>query len=387
MAKLVAIYTRVSAEDTETPQSTRRQERACREYAKARGWDIAHVYEDVAVSAYDRRVRRPAFETLVQVVASGRVNGVLVWKLDRLVRRSADFERFWERCEHAGVFLTSVTEPLDSTNEIGLAVIRMLVNFANVESSSISLRLKSKAKERASNGVSLLTVRAFGFTKGELSIVEEEASLIREAADRVLGGEPVDHIVADWNKRQIPTTQGTQVWRHAPLVKLLRNPRLVGDNTYHGEVVARNCFPAILERSVHARLCAALANNRGRRRRPDTYLLSGLLRCHLCGARLRGNPKTHRNALGEVVSYRGYRCPSPPSGCGSVSVLASFCRGTHHRWCAVPDRAPLTNPAISAANRRCTKGTQSRLYSICQRHARTDLRLLHRTEDDARGME
>jgi predicted site-specific integrase-resolvase len=130
---VVAIYTRVSHEDAEQPSSTRRQELACREYAQARGWDIVDVYEDIDLSAYDRRVRRPAFDRLMRTVAGGQVNGVLVWKLDRLVRRSVDFERFWERCERAGIFLTSVTERLDSTNEIGLAVVRMLVNFAKLE--------------------------------------------------------------------------------------------------------------------------------------------------------------------------------------------------------------------------------------------------------------
>ena len=149
---VVAIYTRVSHEDAEQPSSTRRQELACREFAQARAWDIVDVYEDIDVSAYDRRVRRPAFDRLMRTVAGGQVNGVLVWKLDRLVRRSVDFERFWERCERVGIFLTSVTEPLDSTNEIDLAVVRMLVNFANVESTSISLRIRSKMQERARNG-------------------------------------------------------------------------------------------------------------------------------------------------------------------------------------------------------------------------------------------
>jgi DNA invertase Pin-like site-specific DNA recombinase len=53
---VVAIYTRVSSEDTEHPSSTRRQEFACREFADDRGWDVADVYEDVDVSAYDRKV-------------------------------------------------------------------------------------------------------------------------------------------------------------------------------------------------------------------------------------------------------------------------------------------------------------------------------------------
>jgi len=321
---LVAIYTRVSREDTEQPSSTRRQELACREYAQARGWDIVDVYEDVDVSAYDRRVRRPAFERLVHVVAGGQVNGVLVWKLDRLVRRSVDFERFWERCERAGIFLTSVTEPLDSTNEIGLAVVRMLVNFANVESTSISLRMRSKMQERARMGDSLLTRRAFGYTKGRKEVVEEEAALIREATQRVLAGEQVASIVSDWNRRGVPTAEGAAQWWHAGLMQILRNPRLVGDNTYRGEVVARDCLPAILERAVHAELCAVLASRRGPRRSPDRYLLSGLLRCQLCGARLVAARRNRINSLGEEIDCPGYKCPSRPTGCGRLSIWARF---------------------------------------------------------------
>ena len=321
---VVAIYTRVSREDTEQPSSTRRQELACREYAQARGWDIFDVYEDIDVSAYDRRVRRPAFERLIRIVAGGQVNGVLVWKLDRLVRRSVDFERFWERCDRAGIFLTSVTEPLDSSNEIGLAVVRMLVNFANVESTSISLRMRSKMQERARNGDSLLTGRAFGYTKRRKEVVEEEAAFIREATQRVLAGEQVASIVSDWNRRGVPTAEGAAQWWHAGLMQILRNPRLVGDNTYRGEVVARDCLPAILDRGVHAELCAVLASRRGPRRSPDRYLLSGLLRCQLCGARLVAVRRSRVNSLGEEVECPGYKCPSRPTGCGRISIWARF---------------------------------------------------------------
>jgi len=282
------------------------------------------VYEDIDVSAYDRRVRRPAFDRLMRTVAGGQVNGVLVWKLDRLVRRSVDFERFWERCERAGIFLTSVTEPLDSTNEIGLAVVRMLVNFANVESTSISIRIRSKMQERARNGDPLLTGRAFGYTKGRKEVVEEEAALIREAAERVLAGEQVASIVIDWNRRHVPTPSGAAQWCHAPLMKILRNPRLVGDNTYRGEVVARDCLPAILDRAVHAELCAVLASRRGPRRSPDRYLLSGLLRCQLCGARLVAARRNRVNSLGEQVDCPGYKCPTRPTGCGRISIWAQF---------------------------------------------------------------
>src|SRR5579864_6494568 len=80
--EVVAIYTRVSHEDLEEPASTRRQERSCRRFAESKDWQVVGIWEDVDLSAYQRGVRRPAFERLMTVVAGGRVNGVVVWKLD-----------------------------------------------------------------------------------------------------------------------------------------------------------------------------------------------------------------------------------------------------------------------------------------------------------------
>src|SRR5438445_5164120 len=95
----VAVYTRISRDDTGKQTATARQERACRSFVQLRGWEVVEVYEDVDLSAYDPRVERPAYEKLLREVAVARLGGVLVWKLDRLVRQPGDFERFWSLCE------------------------------------------------------------------------------------------------------------------------------------------------------------------------------------------------------------------------------------------------------------------------------------------------
>src|SRR5205807_7381337 len=118
----VAIYTRISEADPEEQTATQRQERSCRAYAEARGWEVVHVYEDVDRSAY-RNVQRPAYESLVNALDRRLLDGVVVWRLDRLVRQPRTFESFWQSCESAGAFLTSVTEPVDSSNELGLAIV------------------------------------------------------------------------------------------------------------------------------------------------------------------------------------------------------------------------------------------------------------------------
>ena len=306
MATFVAIYTRVSHEDLEVPASTKRQERACRQFAKSKGWLVADVWEDVDVSAYAKGVRHHAFEDLKKVVAAGKVDGVLVWKLDRLVRRVADFERFWARCDQAGVFLASATEPIDSTTELGLAAIRILVTFSSVESTSIGLRIRARMEEKARAGIPLVHGREFGFDEHWAKIVEEEAVLVREAADRFLAGESLDSIVDDWRQRQIRPLRGEE-WTWRKLTRILASPRTAGDNTFNGVVVARGCFPAILDPLVSAQLRSMLAAKSTGSTTRSYLLSSGLLRCGTCGARMHGTTN-YKSRAGSRRPVRSYIC-------------------------------------------------------------------------------
>lgn len=364
MTKLVAIYTRVSSEDLEVPASTRRQEHACRLYATQRGWEVADVWEDVDLSAY-KKVRRPAFEDLMRVVAGAKVDGVLAWKLDRLVRRPADFERFWSRCDHAGVFLASATEPIDSTNDLGLAVIRILVTFANVESSSISLRMRARWEEKARAGMHLGRERGFGVTEDWSSLVSEEVILIQEAAQRVLDGESLSAIAADWRLRNVRGPQGG-FWSAQSLSRMLAHPRLAGDNTYRGEVVARGCFPPILDPLTAARVRAALANlPRQYHATPRPYLLAGFLRCAKCGNRLHGSPVVRRASTGEVTRTASYHCHGGPTGCGHTHIKAPFVEDlivsvVLYRL----EKRPRTRPDIEAP-----PDASERLAAAFERHA------------------
>ena len=146
----IGIYTRLSHDATGEQTATARQERACRAFADLRGWTVAEVFEDVDVSAYKTGVVRPAYERLpCPGDQSGAIGGVLVWKLDRLVRRPAEFERFWSACEDRGAIVASATEPIDTSHELGLAIVRILVTFASLESATQSLRLKAKHRARS----------------------------------------------------------------------------------------------------------------------------------------------------------------------------------------------------------------------------------------------
>lgn len=300
----VAIYTRISSDPSGEQTSTGRQEEACRGYALARGWEVAAVYEDVDVSAYKPGVVRPAFERLQISLAA--LDGVICWRLDRLSRRPADFERLWEQCEHHGVFIASATEPVDTSTELGVAVVRILITFAQLESHAKSERVSARLAEMAREG-KLGKRTAFGFTPGFTDVVPHEAALVREAATRFTQGETLAAIAQSWNDRGDRNRSGC-MWTSSSLRAMLLSPRMVGDHVHAGVVVARDRFPRVLERDLADEVLAIITRNTRVVSHPRRRALSGLLICGRCGGRL--------------SSGRHYTCPKPPGGCQNMSLAA-----------------------------------------------------------------
>jgi DNA invertase Pin-like site-specific DNA recombinase len=298
----VLIYTRLSTEDVH--DATVRQEVACRSYAEARNWDVAGALGDLDASAYQPRVRRPGFESLIADAAARSADGVLVWKLDRLVRRPKDSERLWEVAERRGVFIASVPEPVDSSSPIGLAMLRILVALAGLESATTGVRVRASKRQAAEEGKPP-PVKAYGLTMQWDGIIETEACVLREAAHRAIAGERLASVARDLRSRGIPSPSGRQ-WTDATLGRLLRNPRLVGDRAYRGQVVARDCWPAILERDTFTRLQLTL-NHPARQGAPPRHhkrLATGFAHCGLCGQSM---STTTRSGV------RYYSCPTQPT--------------------------------------------------------------------------
>lgn len=308
----VAIYTRLSRDRTGEETATARQEADCRAYAQAKRWDVVEVYTDVDLSAYKRGVERPGYEAMLRAVGDRGVDAVLVWKLDRLVRRSAEFERFWDACERHGVALASVNDPVDTTTEIGVLIVRLLIGFAQMESATMSLRQRRKQEEMARDGLPRPSgTRPYGLTADWMSVVPHEAEIIVEGAERVIAGDSLHSIVRDWNARGIAPVSGDR-WTATVLRHILRSPRTSGQREHRGVIVAKGVWPAILTPEKQARVLAVL-NDPVRQPAPrqHQWLLSGLGRCGVCGRTLIG---------GAASAGARYICPAKPNGCQSVSI-------------------------------------------------------------------
>ncbi|MFZ6005787.1 MAG: recombinase family protein [Actinomycetota bacterium] len=312
MARLAAIYTRISLDNAGTQSSTARQERLCRDWVTERGWETVEVFEDVAKSAFAKGVVRDDFENLLVAVTQRRIDVVVCWRLDRLARSPGEFERFWSACQNAGVDIASATEPVDCTTPVGVALVRMLVTLAGLESDVRAIRLRARNREQAEQGLPPQGRVPYGFTAGCAGIVESEATLIREAAGRVLDGEGTVGIARVWAERGVVNRDG-RPWSSDGIRRVLKGRAICGDRTYRGEVAAEGCWPAIIDPLMGAEVRARLVRRHGALPAGVTdHLLRGLLRCGICGEKLLPRVRYGAVAFG-CIDQAG-------NGCQRVSI-------------------------------------------------------------------
>ncbi len=285
--------------------------------AAARVWDVVSEFVDRDVSAYNPHIPRPAYEAMITDLEAGEVDVIVAWKVDRLLRRPRDFEALWDRLEAHGASLATVTDGIDSTVPIvGELVPRLLTTFAKLESQNLSVRAKRKHEEIAAAGRrSGGGRRPFGLTADWTQIVEHEAQEIRDAPEAIIVGSPSRYTLAvDWNARRIRTSCGN-LWTQTLVSSMFRSPRLVGARRYRGDLVRTGAFPAILELEVWQALQAAIGWRT--RTAPGRFLLSGLLRCSLCGAVMIGQRRPKDKAR-----FFGCKRLTGRRGCGRVNIVA-----------------------------------------------------------------
>lgn len=315
--KRAAIYARLSRDRDGSQTATARQVADCRKFAEAKGWQVVAVHEDADLSAYSAKVVRPGFAALKACVAAGDTDVVLAWKLDRLLRRPREFEALWQLCEAAGANVVTVIDGIDTAQPMaGLLVPRILSNFAELEAENLSIRERRKHEETAkAGGRSGGGHRPFGLSRDWSTLVPDEADHIRDAADRIIAGQSMYAIAAEWNSKGIVTPTG-RTWSVQLLKSMLRSPRLAALREHRGTIVGPGHWPGIVEPDKHERLRAILSR-KSRPGQPGRFLLSGLVRCALCG-----NAMFIRRRHKDKARFYGCEKAAGGTGCGHVHIVA-----------------------------------------------------------------
>lgn len=295
MKRRCAIYTRKSTEEglEQAFNSLDAQREACAAYVLSQaheGWELVNEqYDDGGWSGGN--MARPALEQLLADIAAGKVDVVVVYKIDRLTRSLADFARIVEVLDKAGASFVSVTQAFNTTTSMGRLTLNVLLSFAQFEREVTSERIRDKVAASKRKGMWMGGPVPLGYRLGQrkLLVDKAEAETVRLIFRRYLELRSVGHLADELATAGIRSkvrsfSNGRSVggvrFSRGSLAQLLQNPLYVGKVSHRGELFDGE-HEAVLDAKLWDDVQQLLASNRRERlhgeRARSPSLLTGLL--------------------------------------------------------------------------------------------------------------
>ena len=273
--KRCAVYCRVSTDERldQSFNSLDAQKDAGLAYIasqRAEGWiPVADDYDDPAFSG--GHMERPALRRMMADIEAGRIDVVVIYKIDRLTRSLADFSKMVEVFERYGVSFVSVTQQFNTTTSMGRLMLNILLSFAQFEREVTGERIRDKIAASKAKGMWMGGVPPLGYDVENRRLVpnEQEAKLIRHIFQRFveLGSSTAlfNELKLDGVTSKAWTTQDGKV-REGRAIDKGMIYKLLNNRTYLGELRHREqwvpaAHPPIIERELWDRVHAILATN------------------------------------------------------------------------------------------------------------------------------
>ncbi|MHA6732034.1 recombinase family protein [Devosia sp. A369] len=292
-----AIYTRKSSEEglEQDFNSLGAQREACEAYIRSQaheGWQlIPDRFDDGGFSGGN--MERPALARLMDQLRDGKIDIIVIYKIDRLTRSLTDFARLAETFDKHNVSFVSVTQQFNTTTSMGRLMLNVLLSFAQFEREITGERIRDKIAASKKKGMWMGGVIPMGYDARDrrLFINDEEATTIRQVFQRYLdvGNVPAllerlkaDNILTAPRLSANARKHGNRNFTRGHLYKLLSNPIYIG-RVPHRNVSHPGQHEGIIDAKTWAAVQAQLQTNtqgpRSRRRRAaaETHLLAGLL--------------------------------------------------------------------------------------------------------------
>jgi site-specific DNA recombinase len=377
-----ALYTRKSSEEglDQAFNSLDAQREACEAYVKSQrseGWrGLETRYDDGGHSG--GTIERPALQRLMADAAAGKIDVVVVYKIDRLTRSLADFARIVEVFDRHGVSFVSVTQAFNTTSSMGRLTLNVLLSFAQFEREVTGERIRDKIAASKARGMWMGGVVPLGYdlpTKGthKLIVNPAEADRVKIIFETYLLTGSV-HALCSWlNAQGIQPKQhitrsghkiGGQSFSRGALFHLLRNctyrGRIMhGDTSYpglHDPIISEELF-----KSVQAKLDAQ------KRRKTDNT--PEIPKSALTGRIFDANghpmsPTTARGRSGRL--YRYYVSAPLQQGRGADLPIADSNGIRPHR--KMEKRAAHRAPgSVSALRRVASNAIEARISAVLER--------------------
>src|SRR5215471_7023453 len=293
--KRCAVYTRKSSEEglEQEFNSLSAQREACEAYIRSQqheGWVLAKTHYDDGGFSGDN-LERPALQHLLADVRAGRIDIVVVYKVDRLTRSLADFARLVEIFDAQRVSFVSVTQQFNTTSSMGRLTLNVLLSFAQFEREVTGERIRDKIAASKKKGMWMGGNVPLGYDadKRTLVINPAEAETVRRifALYRELGcvrqvKDEADRLGLRTKRRRMANDaeRGGTPFSRGHIYRLLSNPIYLGQIAHQGQLYPGQHQPLIDDEmwtAVQTQLATGARNHRRRTKSAEPSLLAGLL--------------------------------------------------------------------------------------------------------------
>jgi len=355
---ILDIYGRVSRLTDKRMRSVEGQLKDCRVRVGDYGAEVGEVLADPGRSAWNPKVKRPAWDALMERLASGVSQGVCVFDLSRFSRRPIEGERLIEIAE-SGLVVLDTEREFDLTSPDGKSSFRDQMKMAAYYSDRLSTTSRRGKRTKAMNGEPVGPHRAFGFEPDGVTLRMAEVEVMRKQVRRLLGhdDEPrwsLEDVVADLNEQGILTTSGpcpkhdgsekrvclwcgrkkatlgdhAGTWQGTTLKAMLLKECNIGEVKVNGETLGRIPGDPIFDADTWADLTALFAARRRGRPASEVYVCSGIAVCGLCWHPLTGRTRPGVDPYSDGEVRRQYWCQlrrnrkkvGKETGCARISV-------------------------------------------------------------------
>ena len=262
-----AVYTRKSSEEGMEQEfnSLHAQREAGAAYIKSQqheGWRLlAAEYDDGGYSGGN--LERPALKRLMADIRAGKVQTVVVYKVDRLTRSLSDFARLIELFEARGVSFVSVTQQFNTTTSMGRLMLNVLLSFAQFEREVTGERIRDKIAASKRKGMWMGGTPPIGYELKDkkLLVNQRQAQVVRHIFRRYAALKSVAKLCRELKAqgyRTKPFTSGAgrsyggKPFTRGHLYRILQNRVYLGEVT-HKDAAHRGEHAAIVERKLWER--------------------------------------------------------------------------------------------------------------------------------------
>lgn len=324
--KRIGAYIRVSTERQVEGYSIDGQITQIEQFCQFNGYDLVDIYADRGISG--KSMNRPALQRMLQDAKNGKLDCVIVYKINRLARNTSDLLTIVEELHRQNVEFFSLSERMEVKNSTGKLLLNILASFSEFERNTILENIYTGQYQRALEGYYQGNI-PLGYSnipdnKKELMINQHEANIVNYIFESYAKGHGYRKIANALNHKGYVTKKGNP-FSISAVIYILSNPFYIGkiqfakykdwnDKRRKGlndkPVIAEGKHSPIIGKDLWDKVQARKkqVSKKPQVHGKGTNLLTGIIFCEKCGAAYAASNTTNTLKDGTKKRIRYYSC-------------------------------------------------------------------------------